>query len=98
MREKPIDREHWRGKEYAFFSHINCEQFPCHVTGDMDSFNCLFCYCPLYSLGKDCGGDYLYQENGIKNCKNCIIPHNRDNYGYIIGRFEDIARKMEKEL
>ncbi|MBO5973618.1 MAG: metal-binding protein, partial [Clostridia bacterium] len=35
-------------KNYAFISHRDCEFFPCHQTSDVDNFNCLFCYCPLY--------------------------------------------------
>ena len=42
-----------------------------HIKGDM---NCLLCYCPLYET--DCGGDYIILPNGIKDCSNCIIPHN----------------------
>ena len=33
---------------YKFFSHKQCEYFPCHKTDDPDNFNCLFCFCPLY--------------------------------------------------
>ena len=49
------DKPYWEGKKYAFFQHKECEFFPCHPTNDPDSFNCLFCYCPLYALGDKCG-------------------------------------------
>ena len=39
---------------YKFFSHKQCEYYPCH---QLDEINCLFCYCPLYIL-KDCKGHY----------------------------------------
>ena len=39
---------------YKFFSHKQCEYYPCH---QLDEINCLFCYCPLYIL-KDCKGNY----------------------------------------
>ena len=39
---------------YKFFSHKQCEYYPCHP---LDEINCLFCYCPLYIL-KDCKGNY----------------------------------------
>ena len=41
---------------YAFTQHRACEFFPCHKTGHPEDFNCLFCYCPLYTLGERCGG------------------------------------------
>ena len=88
--------EEWRGKEYAFFAHENCEAFPCHETKGKDDFNCLFCYCPLYALGDSCGGVFRYLQNGAKDCSVCLIPHERDNYGYITGRFQDIVQMMKK--
>ena len=36
-----------------FYANRDCEYFPCHTVADPDNFNCLFCYCPLYALGKD---------------------------------------------
>lgn len=78
--------------QYSFFSHTGCEFFPCHKTGVPEDFNCLFCYCPLYALGEDCGGNFSYTEKGVKDCSACMIPHKRDNYAYIIGRFPEIAK------
>lgn len=80
--------------EYRYFCHRKCEYFPCHKTKDPDNFNCLFCYCPLYMLGKDCGGNYRY-KNGIKDCSQCLMPHKKENYDYIIGRFADITAAMQ---
>lgn len=37
-------------KNYSYFSHKECEYFPCHKGADVNNFNCLFCYCPLYAL------------------------------------------------
>lgn len=78
-------------KRYQFFSHSACEFFPCHQTDDPARFNCLFCYCPLYALGEDCGGNFTYTGSGIKDCSNCTLPHNPESYDYIIGRFADVA-------
>ena len=39
-----------------FFQNTECEFFPCHQGISKEEFNCLFCYCPLYALGKECGG------------------------------------------
>ena len=86
----------WKGKHYAFFNNRECESFPCHRGIKDEDFNCLFCYCPLYALGEHCGGNFSYTEKGIKNCENCLLPHRRDNYGYIIDQFQrvaDIARR-----
>ena len=73
---------------YKFFQHQNCEFFPCHKTAKPEDFNCLFCYCPLYSLGKDCGGNFTYTENGRKDCSNCTIPHQKGNYNKIIEKLK----------
>jgi Zn-finger protein len=32
-------------------------------------------------LGSDCGGNFVYIENGIKDCSSCDIPHRKD-FGY----------------
>ena len=52
--------------EYPFFTHRECQYFPCHEGVDPDEFNCLFCYCPLYALGPECGGDFTYSEKATK--------------------------------
>ena len=67
----------------SFFKNINCENFPCHKVENTENFNCLFCYCPLYHL-EDCGGNYSFIENGVKDCSNCTLPHKANNYDYII--------------
>ena len=84
---------------YRFFNNNKCEYFPCHKTNDPENFNCLFCYCPLYALKDKCGGNFRYTEKGIKYCTNCTLPHKRDNYDYIIGKFQDIVEitKLDNE-
>ena len=42
-------------ESYRFYQNKACEYFPCHPVDDPDSFNCLFCYCPLY-LQEKCLG------------------------------------------
>ncbi len=79
-------------KNYTFFSHKDCEFFPCHKTNDPDNFNCLFCYCPLYALGPNCGGNYSYTETGFKDCSKCMFPHVRNNYDKILARYSDIIK------
>ncbi|MEE1164867.1 MAG: cysteine-rich small domain-containing protein, partial [Lachnospiraceae bacterium] len=91
-REKP----HWEGKHYSFFQNTECEYFPCHRIADPARFNCLFCYCPLYMLGPDCGGNFRYTEKGRKDCTGCLIPHLPENYGRITGKYAEIAAGMKK--
>lgn len=80
---------------FKFVQNKTCEYFPCHKAEE-DTFNCLFCYCPLYSLGSKCGGNFAYLDSGVKSCENCIIPHTRDGYDYILKHIDkiiDIAKK-----
>ncbi|MBQ2752239.1 MAG: cysteine-rich small domain-containing protein [Oscillospiraceae bacterium] len=81
---------------YSFFQNADCEYFPCHKVSDTGSFNCLFCYCPLYALGKNCGGNFSYTENGIKDCTDCLIPHREGGYQYVNDKFPQIA-ELAKE-
>lgn len=69
----------------SFFQNAECEYFPCHKVADTEDFNCLFCYCPLYTL-EDCGGNCTFTENGIKDCSNCTLPHKAQNYGYVMDK------------
>ncbi len=85
--------------EYKFHAHKECEFFPCHETNDPDNFNCLFCYCPLYAMGRECGGNFAYTENGIKDCSACLIPHKRNNYDYMVNKINEFYKTLqEKEL
>ena len=77
-------------KHYSFFQNCECEYFPCHKGADPETFNCLFCYCPLYALGRKCGGNFRYNEKGFKDCTNCSFPHRKDNYEKVIGRYGEI--------
>ena len=91
-----MEEPYWEGKEFSFFSHKKCEYFPCHKGADPEEFNCLFCYCPLYALGKDCGGNFTYTESGYKDCTNCMVPHKRKNYGYITGKYKELAERIAR--
>ena len=75
---------------YKFFQNRECEYFPCHAGVDPERFNCLFCFCPLYALGRRCGGSFRY-VSGVKDCSACAFPHRRESYARIIGRFDEIA-------
>ena len=75
---------------FKFFQHKECEFFPCHEVKDVENFNCLFCYCPLYALGDNCGGNFTYNEKGFKDCTNCAVPHLRKNYDYVLSKYNEI--------
>ena len=79
-----------------FFRNTACQHFPCHKGVDPAEFNCLFCYCPLYALGPDCGGNYTYSSKGVKNCTGCTLLHKGDAGADIVKqRFKmlvDLAR------
>lgn len=85
---------------YRFFQNRDCQFFPCHRVKDADSFNCLFCYCPLYALGEKCGGNCSYTREGIKDCSGCLIPHSKGGYDYINSKFQllaQLARRPEEK-
>ena len=82
--------------DHSFFQNRACKYFPCHK-GSAEDFNCLFCYCPLYALGENCGGNFKYTEDGIKDCSDCLVPHKRKNYEYIMSKFRDIVEVARKK-
>ncbi len=82
---------------HKFFSNKECEYFPCHPTDDPDNFNCLFCYCPLYALGDKCGGNFVYLEDGTKDCSGCMGAHSRDAYERIVSKWGEISELAKKK-
>jgi Zn-finger protein len=83
-------------EHYKFFQNKECEFFPCHQTEDASSFNCLFCFCPLYCLKDECGGDFRYMDNGVKDCTPCARVHNEKSHDYVmrmIDRIVDLGRR-----
>ncbi len=65
---------------HKFFQNKECQYFPCHK--GLEEFNCLFCYCPLYSF-RECAGNPSYLEKEgkrIKVCTDCTFPHRPENY------------------
>ena len=81
---------------YAFFQNKQCEYFPCHEKAVPENFNCLFCYCPLYALGDQCGGNFRYLENGIKDCSGCLKPHRKENYQKIVDAMDKVLELAKK--
>ena len=79
-----------------FFQIKECEYFPCHKGADPDTFSCLFCYCPVYCLGENCGGNFRYTPKGIKDCSGCLRPHQRENYGAIQSQMAQVLELVRK--
>ena len=69
---------------YRFFQNKQCQYFPCHKKEE--PFNCLFCFCPLYTKEKCPGNPNYIESKGkrIKDCSNCVFPHCPENYEKII--------------
>ena len=84
------------GQHFSFFQNRACEYFPCHNGVAEEDFNCLFCYCPLYALGRKCGGACRYTEQGYKDCSHCVFPHVRSNYDAVLSRFEQIMEAVKR--
>lgn len=82
---------------YRFFQNTACEYYPCHQ-GVGEDFNCLFCYCPLYALGDQCGGQFVYLPNGVKSCEHCTRPHDRNGYDYVMERVGQLIRMAARPL
>ena len=71
----------------SFFRNTDCEYFPCHEVANDEDFNCLFCYCPLYTK-TDCGGNCCYTAEGIKDCSLCTFPHKAENYAEMLSKLK----------
>lgn len=83
-------------ENYKFNQHLKCEFFPCHKVSDESTFNCLFCYCPLYMLREECGGNYKYGESGIKDCSDCTLPHGPKGYDHVMSKMGLVMEKGKK--
>lgn len=69
---------------YKYFENRDCKYYPCHE--GIDSINCLFCYCPLYSFDSCPGKNHYIEKDGkrIKVCTDCNFPHEAKNYEKIL--------------
>lgn len=82
---------------YKFIHHKDCEFFPCHQMKNIEDFNCMFCYCPLYMLGEECGGNFKYTPHGIKDCSNCNLPHVKEaGYDHIQKKMLEVIERVQK--
>lgn len=86
------------GHNYKFVQNKKCEFFPCHQGVEVEHFNCLFCYCPLYALKDKCGGNPTFLEDGTKDCSNCTVTHRKDTgYAHVMSKIEDILELGRKQ-
>ena len=83
--------------EYYKFVQLNeCQYFPCHEGIDGEKFNCKFCFCPLYFT--QCGGNFEILDNGVKDCSNCLIPHQgEEGYAWMLNRIREKLKDHEFE-
>lgn len=82
---------------YKKFQNKACEYFPCHKIDNIEDFNCLFCYCPLYMLKEDCGGNYTYLELGIKSCMGCTKTHGPNGYEYVQEKMKLVLERAKNK-
>ena len=75
-----------------FFRNTACAYFPCHPNADPETFNCLFCYCPLYFL-PECLGAPRRTATGVKDCSLCPVPHQPEMYDHIIRKLSSAIRE-----
>lgn len=78
-------------EHFKFVQNRECEYFPCHKTTDPDHFNCLFCFCPLYMLKQDCGGNFKYTHE-TKDCSDCMIPHGKTGYDHVMSKMKAVIK------
>ena len=85
-------------ESYKFVQNKACFCFPCHSGVAEEDFNCLFCYCPLYALGRECGGDFMVLPSGVKSCENCTHPHAPGGYERVMERIDGLIRRVTEDL
>ncbi|ONI42330.1 hypothetical protein AN639_12670 [Candidatus Epulonipiscium fishelsonii] len=84
-------------KAFKGFQNCKCEFFPCHKIDNNQTINCMFCYCPLYLL-EDCGGNFFYLGNGIKDCSRCLKIHDENSYDFVQSKMLEVLEKAKQTL
>jgi len=81
---------------YKYFENKDCQFFPCHEPGKLKAFNCLFCFCPLYFLGENCGGNFerVAEGSSVKDCSGCLMPHDPENYELLMKKIGEHIRQF----
>ncbi|MCQ4720674.1 hypothetical protein NE659_25760, partial [Flavonifractor plautii] len=42
---------------------------------------------PVPPSRQQSSGNFTYLESGVKDCSECLVPHRRENYGFIADSF-----------
>jgi Zn-finger protein len=84
-------KRNFETENFKFVQNGDCEYFPCHKGVDEGKFNCLFCFCPLYMLKNQCGGNFKVSK-GVKDCSNCTIPHSPGGYEYVMNKMKEVIK------
>ena len=79
-------------QHFKFNQNKQCEYFPCHKGVEKEDFNCLFCYCPLYMLKDECGGNFS-MNHGVKDCSGCTKPHQKDSYDFVMSKIRLVIER-----
>ncbi len=93
---EPHDEGTSKESELPFFTNYDCPHFPCHAGVAPETFNCLFCFCPLYALGPACGGSFTYTAHGVKSCANCSLPHQGNNGNAMVNEKFSLLAELAK--
>ena len=51
-----------------------------------------------HHLKKITGGNFRITEDGIKDCTYCLVPHARNGYGYVIGKYSEISALVSEQI
>jgi Zn-finger protein len=76
---------------YKNFANRSCEFYPCHFEGQ----NCLFCYCPLYWIPTHCGGKYIITPDGVKDCRDCLLPHQPGGWEHVQAKLREAFKSLQ---
>ena len=80
---------------FSFSSNKAWERYPCRSM--RKGWNSAACSAIVRCICWAERAEMLHHlENGVKDCSKCLIPHQRDNYGYLAGRFQEIAGEIAR--
>ncbi|WP_366485912.1 MULTISPECIES: cysteine-rich small domain-containing protein [Oscillospiraceae] len=83
------------GRTFSFSSNKAWERYPCRAM--RKGWNSAACSAIVRCICWAERAEMLHHlENGVKDCSKCLIPHQRDNYGYLAGRFQEIAGEIAR--
>ena len=51
---------------------------------------------PAVYAGQSLGGNFVYLDSGVKDCSNCLVPHGRGSYSYVVKKFPELMELAKK--